>query len=138
MKTVLCNGCFDVLHIGHVEHLNRAAELGDSLIVSLTVDNAVNKGPGRPINKWSDRAAVLLALRVVDGVIPTSSAVEAIRKVKPSVFCKGIDYSDGKQFTEDIAGACNETGAVLHFTYTAKRSVTQIIKDANERDSKVR
>lgn len=134
MKTVLVNGCFDVLHIGHVEHLNMAAKFGDSLIVSLTADDAVNKGPNRPFNKWQDRAAVLLALRVVDGVIHTSSAVEAILKVKPFVFCKGIDYSEGNKFTEDIVGACNQTGSILRFTNTPKRSITKIMKDANERN----
>ena len=99
-------------------------------MVSLTVDQAVNKGPGRPIYTWEERAKVLRALKFVDSVIPTRNAVEAIRMVRPDVFVKGIDYSNGDMWTEDVDAACKEVGAKLQFTTTQKKSATDAIKKA--------
>lgn len=130
MRIVLCNGCFDVLHAGHVAHLKQARAMGDRLIVSLTLDHAVNKGPGRPVNTWGDRATALRELRCVDGVVPTESAVNAILNVRPNVFVKGMDYAGGDKFTEDIEAACKEVGADLRYTDTPKMSATEIIRKA--------
>lgn len=130
MKIVLVNGCFDVLHAGHVAHLKQARAMGDRLIVSLTLDHAVNKGPGRPVNHWGDRAATLRELRSVDGIVPTENAVYAILRVRPDIFVKGIDYAAGDKFTEDIAAACKEVGAELRYTDTPKMSATEIIRRA--------
>jgi rfaE bifunctional protein nucleotidyltransferase chain/domain len=132
MRIVLTNGCFDVLHRGHVEHLIHASYMGDRLIVSLTNDAFVNKGPGRPINTWADRAHVLFALRCVDDVIATDSAMDAIRLIKPDYFVKGIDYANGGKWTEDVEAACAEVGTVIRFTSTPKRSVDEIIRKSNE------
>lgn len=132
MRIVLCNGCFDVLHRGHVEHLTHASYMGDRLIVSLTTDAYVNKGPGRPINTWADRAHVLFALKVVDDVIATDSAMDAIRLIRPSYFVKGIDYSNGAQWREDVEAACAEVGTLIRFTTTPKRSVDEIIRKSTE------
>lgn len=123
---VLANGCFDVLHVGHVRHLKEAKSMGDLLVVSLTADEHVNK-PGRPIHKWDERAEVLRSLRCVDVVIKTRGAVEAIHSVKPDVFVKGIDYSNGV-FTEDVEGACKDVGCELRFTTSPKLSSTEIIE----------
>jgi rfaE bifunctional protein nucleotidyltransferase chain/domain len=125
---VLANGVFDVLHVGHVEHLEEARKMGTRLIVSLTADESVNKGPGRPLYKWADRASVLRALRCVSEVIQTYSAVQAIRRVQPDIFCKGIDYAGMDRFTEDVVAACREVGAAIRFTSAPKQSVTEIIK----------
>ena len=103
--------------------------MGDFLIVSLTLDQFVNKGPNRPCFKWDDRASVLRELRSVDCVLPTACAVDAIRQVRPAVFVKGRDYMRG-EFTEDIAGALAEVGAKLHITTTAKRSSTELLRRA--------
>lgn len=130
MRVILCNGVFDVLHIGHLEHLREARNMGDRLVVSLTADESVKKGPGRPINTWNDRAEMLKELRCVSEVIHTKSAVEAILRVRPNYFVKGIDYGDGTHFTENIYGACNEVGAKLRFTSSPKRSAKEIIKKA--------
>ena len=127
---VLANGCFDILHAGHVAHLEQARAMGDKLIVSLTLDECVNKGPHRPINKWEARASVLRQLRCVDGVIPTSGAVEAIELVRPDIFVKGIDYSGGDCFTENVVQACERVGARLVFTNTPKQSASEIIRKA--------
>lgn len=93
-KTVLCHGVFDLLHPGHVQHLEAARALGDRLVVSVTADNWVNKGPGRPILKASDRAAMLGALRCVDETVITDapSAVPTIIRYKPDVYAKGWEY----------------------------------------------
>lgn len=130
MKVVLANGCFDILHPGHVDHLKQAREMGDFLIVSLTSDECVNKGPGRPIHTWEDRAKVLRELRSVGMVIKTDTAVSAILNIKPYIFVKGIDYAKEDKFTEDVKEACKVTGSLLCFTNTPKRSVTELIKRA--------
>lgn len=131
MKIVLANGVFDILHIGHVEHLRQARSMGDFLIVSLTVDECVNKGPGRPIHTWEERASILRELRCVSSVFKTRNAVEAIHWIKPDIFVKGIDYAKGG-FTEDVKKACTETETLLCFTDTPKRSVTELIKRATQ------
>ena len=132
MRIVLANGCFDILHRGHVEHLHEASLMGDKLIVSLTNDQFVNKGPGRPINTWIDRAKVLDALRCVYMVVPTNNAMDAIRLIKPAIFVKGIDYSSGGNWTEEVEKACQEVGAQLKFTYSSKQSATDIIRRVHE------
>ena len=130
MKIVLANGCYDILHAGHVQHLKQARSMGDRLIVALTLDEFVNKGPGRPINKWHARAEVLRELRCVDEVIPTVGACSAIQAIRPTYFVKGIDYADGDRWTEAIEKTCEEVGTVLRFTDTPKQSVTEIIRKA--------
>jgi len=130
MIIVLANGCFDILHVGHVEHLQQAKKMGDILIVALTADENVNKGPGRPVNKWHDRMTVLRELRCVDVVIKSRSSMDALHLIKPNIFVKGIDYADGKHFTEDVAGTCEDLGVELRFTSTMKRSANDIIRKA--------
>ena len=128
MITVLANGCFDILHPGHLAHLREARAMGHRLIVALTADECVNKGKDRPFHKWVDRAALLRELRCVDAVIPTVSSVAAIRLVRPTIFVKGIDYVKGDRFTEDIAGACAEVGADLRFTRAPKQSIAETLR----------
>ena len=128
MRVVLANGVFDVLHYGHLLHLREARSMGTRLVVALTLDDAVRKGPGRPLNKWPYRAAVMLELRCVSEVIASNSSIEAIYKVKPDIFVKGIDYAKGDMFTEDVEEACRFVGAEVRFTSTPKMSVSDIIK----------
>ena len=122
MTRVMANGCFDLLHPGHIAHLRAARDMGELLIVSLTLDEHVGKGPGRPIYTWRDRAELLRELRCVDVVVPTKNAVDAIRLWRPDIFVKGIDYVNGG-WTEDVIAACKEVGAELRFTSTPKMSV---------------
>ena len=129
---VMVNGCFDILHRGHIEHLTHASYMGDKLIVALTNDAFVNKGPGRPINTWADRAHVLFALSVVDDVIATDNAMNAIRSIRPTYFVKGIDYASGGAWTEDVETACKEVGTIIRFTTTPKQSAADIIRKVNE------
>lgn len=128
MIRVLANGCFDILHAGHLAHLKEARAMGDFLIVSLTVDSHVNKGPRRPIYTWEDRAALLRELRCVDQVERSKNAVDAILAWRPDIFVKGIDYAGGGAWTEDILAACKEVGAAIRFTSSPKMSASETIR----------
>lgn len=95
-KIIFTNGCFDILHAGHVRYLASAKELGDCLIVGLNSDRSVQelKGPTRPINHQDDRAEVLAALTAVDYIIlfDESTAARLVELVKPDIYAKGGDY----------------------------------------------
>src|SRR5262249_32722248 len=96
-RVVFTNGCFDILHRGHVSYLRRARELGDALVVGVNTDAGVRrlKGPTRPVNTLEDRLAVLAALRCVDHLVPfdEDTPCELVRLVRPDVFVKGGDYT---------------------------------------------
>lgn len=103
-KIVFTNGCFDLLHTGHLDYLARAASLGNILVVGLNADGSVKrlKGPERPINNQDDRALALAALLLVDAVciFEEDTPLELIQAVKPDVLAKGGDYTP-----ETIVGA---------------------------------
>jgi rfaE bifunctional protein nucleotidyltransferase chain/domain len=96
-KLVVTNGCFDLLHRGHVAYLESARELGDALLVGLNSDASVRelKGPDRPVNSEDDRAVVLAALACVDGVciFTERTALGFLAAVQPDVYAKGGDYT---------------------------------------------
>ena len=97
-KTVVfTNGCFDVLHAGHVRYLTAARKLGDCLIVGLNSDASVQrlKGPTRPINQEQDRAEVLAGLYAVDYIVifPDQTAEGLVAELQPDIYAKGGDYS---------------------------------------------
>jgi rfaE bifunctional protein nucleotidyltransferase chain/domain len=96
-RVVATNGCFDILHVGHVCYLAAARKLGDLLVVGLNGDNSVRqlKGEGRPINRERDRAEVLAALESVDYVtiFPELRATNFLRAAQPAVYAKGGDYT---------------------------------------------
>ena len=131
MITVMANGCFDVLHAGHVLHLDAAAKLGDRLVVSLTLDEHVNKGPRRPINDWASRALVLRALRCVSDVVPSVGGVESVKAYRPDIFVKGMDYK-GTSIIEPVRAACALVGAKLMFTETPKMSFSDKLAELSQ------
>lgn len=94
---VFTNGCFDILHVGHVRYLAAAKSFGDVLIVGLNTDDSVRrlKGSNRPINNENDRAEILLALKAVDHVVlfGERTAESLVAQVKPDVYVKGGDYT---------------------------------------------
>lgn len=96
-RLVVTNGCFDVLHAGHVTYLEAARNLGDALLVGVNSDAAVRglKGPGRPVNSENDRALVVAALQCVDGVFifRERDAVGFLQSVQPEIYVKGGDYT---------------------------------------------
>jgi rfaE bifunctional protein nucleotidyltransferase chain/domain len=103
-KIVFTNGCFDILHLGHLDYLEKARNLGDKLVVGLNTDRSVSqlKGPGRPINTEFARARMLAALTFVDLVIAfdEETPLELIKQVRPDILVKGNDY-----MIENIVGS---------------------------------
>lgn len=96
-KLVLTNGCFDLLHLGHVRYLQAARSLGEALAVAINGDESVRalKGEGRPLNGEADRAEVVAALECVDHVVifPEMRATRLLGAVRPSIYVKGGDYT---------------------------------------------
>ncbi len=104
-KIVFTNGCFDILHAGHVRYLGRAKEIGDILVVGLNADRSVSGiKPGRPVIPEDQRAEVLAALSMVDYVVIFSEETpyELIREIKPDVLVKGADWKPGDIVGSDI------------------------------------
>ena len=105
---VFTNGCFDVLHSGHVTLLEKARSLGDFLFLGLNSDASVKrlKGPGRPVNGQKDRVRLLSALCAVDAVVVFSSdtPLELIKALKPDILVKGADYTASKIVGAAFAG----------------------------------
>jgi rfaE bifunctional protein nucleotidyltransferase chain/domain len=132
-KIVQCHGVFDLIHPGHIRHFSQAKKLGDVLVVSITKDKFVNKGPGRPAFSEHLRAESLAALSCVDYVVinETPTAVEAIRAVRPNFYVKGPDYADSsKDITQGIRAeeaTVKECGGEIAFTDDVTFSSTQII-----------
>lgn len=127
-KTVVfTNGVFDILHAGHVELLEKARGLGDILIVGLNSDasaKSLGKGPGRPINRFADRAAVLNALSCVDAIVgfEDSTPASLIESLRPDILVKGADYKKN-----EIAGAAF-AGKVARLKLKAGYSTTGLIR----------
>jgi rfaE bifunctional protein nucleotidyltransferase chain/domain len=99
----LCHGVFDLVHLGHVRHILAARNEADVVIVTVTADRFVNKGPGRPIFPESMRAEMLAALGTVDwvGINQTSSAEPVLDTVRPDIYVKGSDYENPE---DDVTG----------------------------------
>jgi rfaE bifunctional protein kinase chain/domain/rfaE bifunctional protein nucleotidyltransferase chain/domain len=108
----LCHGVFDLVHLGHVRHIEAARREGDLLIVTITADRFVNKGPGRPIFPEAMRAEMLAALEYVDwvGINHGASAEPLLDLIKPDVYVKGSDYENPD---EDITGKINSEREVV-------------------------
>jgi D-beta-D-heptose 7-phosphate kinase/D-beta-D-heptose 1-phosphate adenosyltransferase len=105
-KIVFTNGCFDILHIGHVRYLQHAKRLGDVLIIGLNSDRSVaGIKPGRPVNSEKNRAEVLAALAVVDYVVvfPEKTPYNLIKAVKPDILVKGGDWKKEEIIGSDVA-----------------------------------
>ena len=130
---VFSNGCFDILHRGHVEYLSKAADLGDVLIIGLNTDASVKriKGPSRPVNDEKARAVVLAALEFVDAIMffEEDTPYNLIKNVQPDVLVKGKDYK-----AEDIVGydiVTNKGGKVETIELVEGFSTTNILNSMN-------
>lgn len=128
-KLVFTNGCFDILHRGHVSYLNRAKALGDYLVVALNSDDSVRrlKGEGRPINKLEDRAFVVANLKAVDFVVSfdEDTPFEIISAIIPDVLVKGGDWQVDQIVGRDVVEA--NGGKVYSLPYVENYSTTMII-----------
>jgi D-glycero-beta-D-manno-heptose 1-phosphate adenylyltransferase len=129
-RITLANGCFDVLHVGHVRYLHAAREVGDKLIVAVNSDESVRqlKGEGRPVMPADERAEILAALEDVDAVIIFSEAdVRAlIREIRPDFHAKGTDYTTESVPEHDEVAACG--GRVVIVGDPKNHSASEIIR----------
>ncbi len=137
-KLVFTNGCFDLLHVGHVRYLQAARALGDALAVAVNGDASVKalKGPTRPVNGQDDRAEVLAALECVDFVVifPETSETRMtglIRTVRPQIYAKGGDYT-AESLDPEERGALDKAGAEIRILpLVPGRSTTNILKSVS-------
>ena len=132
-KIVQCHGTFDLIHPGHVIHFQESKGLGDKLIVTVTGENFVNKGPGRPYFNDELRLQSLAALESVDyvAIVPFPAAVEAIEAVEPDIYCKGKEYEN---IETDVTGnivddvkAVKAVGGEIHYTGSVVFSSTKLL-----------
>lgn len=128
-RLVFTNGCFDILHIGHVRYLQDAKSCGDLLVVALNSDASVSKlkGPTRPLQTENDRAEILSALTAVDYtfIFDEETPLEAIKQIKPDVLVKGGDWS-----IEQIVGSdfvLGQGGEVRSLQFVDGRSTTSVV-----------
>ena len=133
-KIVFTNGCFDLLHVGHIRYLSQAKKLGDFLIIGLNSDRSVKnlKGKDRPINSFEDRATLLLALNSVDLVIKFEEKTpeNLIKEIVPDILVKGGDYN-----IEDIVGyqtVVQNGGQVKTLSFYDDYSSTNYINKINK------
>ncbi len=134
-RIVFTNGCFDILHAGHVDYLSKARRLGDILVIGLNTDSSVKKikGRDRPINKESDRAKVLSSLYFVDYITSFNETTpeNLIKKIKPDVLVKGGDWN-----IEEIVGSSfvrSYGGKIKRIPFVKGYSTTSIIKRSASR-----
>ena len=131
-RLAVTNGCFDLLHAGHVTYLEAARNQADALLVGVNSDAAVRqlKGPGRPINSETDRALVVAALESVDGVFifQERDAVQFLQMVRPDVYVKGGDYTletinqDERRFVESLGAK------LVLLAHVPGKSTTSLLK----------
>lgn len=134
---VFTNGCFDILHVGHVRYLAAARQLGEVLVVGLNSDDSVRelKGPGRPLNSEEDRAEILAALEVVNHVVIFGErrATKLILELAPHVYAKGGDYSADTLEPEEVA-VLKEIGSRIEILpLVGGRSTTRLFETVRQR-----
>lgn len=139
-RVVLCHGVFDILHLGHIRHLQEARNLGDTLVVSVTSDRHVNKGAGRPHFTEAQRIEQLKALECVDNAFVNDSpnAVDVIERLKPAIYVKGIDYlgASNEYLAQEVA-AVERHGGEFCVTTTEKWSSSRLLNSERFSDETV-
>jgi rfaE bifunctional protein nucleotidyltransferase chain/domain len=131
-KLVFTNGCFDLLHVGHVRYLAAARALGDALLVAINGDESVHalKGEGRPLSREADRAEVIAALASVDYVVvfPEVRATALLEKIRPAIYVKGGDYTSESLHTEERR-ALERMGAEIRIVpFEAGHSTSRLLE----------
>jgi rfaE bifunctional protein nucleotidyltransferase chain/domain len=131
-KIVATNGCFDILHLGHVTYLETARNFGDALLVGLNGDDATRqlKGAGRPVNSEADRAAVLAALESVTGVciFTDTTAVKFLAAASPDIYVKGGDYTL-ESLNQDERRAVESSGGKIKIVpFVPGKSTTALLE----------
>jgi rfaE bifunctional protein nucleotidyltransferase chain/domain len=129
---VLCHGCFDLMHLGHIKYLQAAKNMGNLLVVTVTPDQYVDKGPGRPVFNHTLRTESLAALQCVDYVAVNEwpTATDTLRLLRPDIYVKGQEFEQLKDKTGKIQKeyeVLKEIGAEMRFTHEIVFSSTQLI-----------
>lgn len=131
-KLVVTNGCFDILHLGHVTYLETARNFGDALLLGVNGDDAVRslKGPGRPVNSETDRAAVLAALESVDGVciFPEPTATRFLAAAKADIYVKGGDYTLDTLNQDERRAVESAGGKIFLVPFVPGKSTTGLLE----------
>ena len=135
---VFTNGCFDLLHVGHVRYLQAARALGDALLVAINGDESVRalKGQGRPLNQAEDRAELVAALESVDHVVifPEVRATQLLAIVRPAIYVKGGDYTEDSLHAEERA-ALDQIGAEIRILpFEAGHSTSGLLEKIKQHD----
>ena len=133
-RIIFTNGCFDILHLGHVSYLKQAKELGDILVLALNTDDSVKKlkGDSRPINNQQDRALVINELKSIDYVtfFSEDTPYNIIKTLKPNIIAKGGDYSPEQVVGKDIVERYG--GKVEIIPFVEGKSTTNIVNRMRE------
>lgn len=133
-KIVFTNGCFDILHVGHVRYLRESKKLGDILIVGMNSDDSVRrlKGDSRPVNCEDDRAELLCALECVDyvSIFDEDTPFELISTIIPDIITKGGDYNPDQIVGADIVA--QNGGKVVVINYVEGKSTSKVIEKINQ------
>jgi len=131
-KLVVTNGCFDIVHLGHVTYLETARNFGDALLVGVNGDNATRqlKGAGRPVNSESDRAVILAALASVDGVciFADTTATKFLAAAKPDIYVKGGDYTLDTLNQDERCAVESAGGKIKIIPFVPGKSTTALLK----------
>jgi len=149
-KIVYAQGFFDLLHIGHVYHLEQSKKLGDILIVGVVADRFMRKGPGRPIFKEKERLKQVAVLDCVDFLVlvKTPTAIEPITKIKPNIYVKGADAKEKADHPRDPAeilyrdnlfleiNASKSVGGKIHFTKSLPIHSTELLAKLSDAELK--
>ena len=130
-KLVVTNGCFDLLHPGHVVYLESARNLGDALLIGVNGDDSVRqlKGDGRPVNPEADRAAVLAALQSVDGacIFAEKTATRFLAAAQPDIYVKGGDYTLDSLNQDERRAVESGGGKIVIIPFVPGKSTTAIL-----------
>ncbi|HXI71954.1 MAG TPA: adenylyltransferase/cytidyltransferase family protein [Verrucomicrobiae bacterium] len=131
-KLVVTNGCFDILHLGHVTYLETARNFGDALLIGVNADAAVRglKGAGRPVNSETDRASVLAALQSVDGVciFTDKEATKFLAAAQPDVYVKGGDYTLDTLNQDERRAVESAGGKIVLVPFVPGKSTTGLLE----------
>jgi rfaE bifunctional protein nucleotidyltransferase chain/domain len=131
-KLVVTNGCFDILHLGHVSYLEAARHFGDALLVGVNGDAAVRelKGKGRPVNSENDRAAVLAALESVSGicVFPEKTMTKFLATARPDIYVKGGDYTLDTLNQDERRAVESAGGKIKIIPFVPGKSTTALLE----------
>ena len=131
-KLVVTNGCFDILHLGHVTYLENARNFGDALLVGINGDDAARqlKGAGRPVNSENDRAAVLAALESVNGVciFPEKTATKFLAAAQPDIYVKGGDYTLDTLNQDERRAVESAGGKIVIVPFVPGKSTTALLE----------